>query len=75
MKLNEAVGLRIEELCKQRGITRYKLCANGGLSRQTICSLGEREGVLLSTIWDVCETLQITLAEFFDAPIFAEIQD
>lgn len=74
MKLNEAVALRVQELCKQRGITRYKLCADGGLSRQTICSLGEREGVMLSTIWDICETLQITLVEFFDSPIFTSVQ-
>ena len=73
MKLNEAVGLRVKELCDERGITRYKLCADGGMSRQTICSLGERDGVKLQTIWDICETLQITLIEFFDSPLFANV--
>lgn len=74
MKLNEAVDLRIKELCEQRGITRYKLCADGGLSRQTVCSLGVRDGVMLSTIWDICETLQITIVQFFDSPLFESIQ-
>lgn len=74
MKLNEAVDLRIKELCEQRGITRYKLCADGGLSRQTICSMGVREGVMLSTIWEICETLQITMVQFFDSPLFESIQ-
>ena len=36
MKLNEAIGQRIADLLKERGLTAYKLSRMGGVSKQFV---------------------------------------
>ncbi len=36
MKLNEAIGKRIADLMKERGLTAYKLSRMGGVSKQLV---------------------------------------
>ena len=77
MKLNEAVGKRILEYCKERQITPNKLCTMSGIIQSTVNSIfsGRSQNPKLKTIADLCDGLGITLKEFFDSPLFDNIED
>jgi transcriptional regulator with XRE-family HTH domain len=77
MRLVEAVGLRIENLLKERKMTRYKLAKNGGIPRQTIAAIvqAKNKTVSLNIIFQIADTLGITLTEFFDDPLFKEVTE
>lgn len=72
MNAKQAVAIRIQELCKERGITVNTLANMAGTSPSTIYSMlnakSKNPGVV--TIHQVCDGLEITLREFFDSPIF-----
>lgn len=69
MKLNDSVGKRIIEFCKERNITLNKLCTMSGVIQSTVNSIfsGRSQNPKLSTIQYLCEGLGITLKEFFDS--------
>lgn len=77
MKLYEAVGKRILEYCKDRNITPNKLCTISGVIQSTVNSIfsGRSQNPQLATIQFICEGLGITLKEFFDSPLFDNIED
>lgn len=75
MKLTEAVSLRIKDLCKSQGLTVYALAKLGGIEKNTLYQIGDCKDVMLSTIYSVCTTLNITIKDFFDSPVFTEIID
>ena len=77
MKLYEAVGKRILEYCKVRNITPNKLCTMSGIIQSTVNSIfsGRSQNPKLATIQFICEGLGITLKEFFDSPLFDNIED
>jgi transcriptional regulator with XRE-family HTH domain len=77
MRLVEAVGIRIENLLKERKMTRYKLAKNGGIPRQTVAEIvqAKNKTVSLNIIFQVADTLGITLKEFFDDPIFNDVTE
>lgn len=72
MNAKQAVAIRIQELCRERGITVNTLANMAGTSPSTIYSMlnakSKNPGVV--TIHQVCDGLEITLREFFDSPIF-----
>ena len=77
MKLSEAVGKRVENLLAERNMTQYQLYNNGGIPRSTISVAidGKYKTVKLDTIYQIVATLGITLKEFFDDPLFDEVED
>jgi transcriptional regulator with XRE-family HTH domain len=77
MRLVEAVGIRIENLLKERKMTRYKLAKNGGIPRQTVAEIvqAKNKTVSLNIIFQIADTLGITLKEFFDDPIFDDVTE
>ena len=77
MKLHKAVGERILEFCKQRDITPNKLCTMSGVIQSTVNSIfsGRSKNPKLATIQYLCEGLNISLKEFFDSPLFNDIED
>ena len=77
MKLTEAVGKRVEELITERKMTQYELGKKGGIPRSTICVTieGRYKTVKLDTIYQICATLGISLEEFFNSPLFNDIED
>ena len=76
MNAKQAVAVRIQELCKERGITVNTLANIAGTSPSTIYSmLNEKSNNPgLVTIHQVCDGLEISLREFFDSPIFDELE-
>lgn len=72
MKLNEAVACRIKELCKEYGITQYQLYLKTGVPQSTLsiimkCSYPSMK---LRIIYEICDGLEISLADFFASDLF-----
>lgn len=76
MKLYEAVGRRILEYCKDRNITPNKLCTMSGVIQSTVNSIfsGRSQNPKLPTIQYLCDGLGIKLKDFFDSPLFDNIE-
>lgn len=77
MKLHEAVTKRILEFCKERNITPNKLCTKSGIIQSTVNSIfsGRSKNPKLATIQYLCDGLEIPIKEFFDSPLFDELDD
>ena len=77
MKLNEAVARRIDEYCTERNITVNKLATLSGVIQSTVNSIftGRSKNPKLQTIVCLCDGLEISLKEFFDSPLFDDIDD
>lgn len=75
MQLNEAVSKRVSELLAQRGMTQYQLFSKSGVPKSTInniikCSY---DSVKLRIIHEICQGFQISMTEFFQSPLFDEV--
>lgn len=76
MNTKEAIALRIIELCKERNIAINALANSSGVSPSTVYSMlnekSQNPGVV--SIKKLCDGIDITLREFFDSPIFDDIE-
>ena len=72
MKLEDAVILRIEQLCLERGMSKYELFKMSGVPQSTLTSIKKKrcKSTRVSTIYELCEGFDISLAEFFSSPLF-----
>ena len=72
MKLNEAVAHRIKELCNERGITQYQLYLKTGVPQSTLSTIMKCSypSMKLRIIYEICDGLEIDLAEFFASDVF-----
>ena len=76
MQLSEAVQKRIINLWKERNITLNKLATNSGLSYSTVFSIfyGKSNSPKLATILHICEGFNIELTDFFNDPLFKDVE-
>ena len=76
MNAKQAVSARILELCKQRGIAINALANSAGISPSTIYSILNRKSMNpgIVTIKQICDGIDISLREFFDSPIFENLE-
>ena len=90
MIISEAIKLRIKELLKQNNISAYKLsyssgisasilsdCLRGKVKEPTISSIilrGKVKEPTISSIIHICEGLEIQLKDFFDSPLFLDVE-
>lgn len=76
MPLNQAVAARIKQLCQQRHLTQYALSCKSGVPQSTLSTVMKCAfpSVKLRIIYEICEGLEISLAEFFDCPLFEREQ-
>lgn len=74
VKLNEAVSLRLKELLSQHNMTQYQLFSKSGVPKSTINNIIQcaYDSVKLRIIHEICQGFQITIAEFFQSPLFDE---
>lgn len=78
MNVKEATAKRIEELCKKQGITYNRLANQCGVTPSTIYSIidsKKNKNITLSTTKKVCDGLDISLMQFFNSPIFENLDD
>lgn len=75
MHLNQAVSLRIEELLKEREMTQYQLFSKSGVPKSTLSNLMHcsYDSVKLRIIHEICQGFEISLSEFFQSPLFDEV--
>lgn len=76
MSVKDAVAQRIKGLCEQKGITPNSLANISGVTPSTVYSLLDpsRREISVSTVKKLCDGLDITLGEFFAAPLFDELE-
>lgn len=76
MNTKEAVAKRIVELCNARNIAPNTLANISGVSPSTVYSMlnekSQNPGVV--SLKKLCDGLEISLREFFDSPIFDDIE-
>ena len=77
MDLQEAIKLRIIQLCKERNITINKLSTLSGMQQSTVNSLinGSSKNPKMLTVLRLCLGLDIQLKDFFDDKIFLDLED
>ena len=76
MNTKEAVARRIVELCTQRGIAINSLANISGVAPSTVYSMLNRKsqnpGVV--SIKKLCDGLDISIRQFFDSPLFDDLE-
>ena len=72
MRIEDAVSIRIKELCEERGITVNALSYAAGMPRSTLKNIiyGKSKNPGIGTIQMICDALEISLVEFFDTENF-----
>lgn len=75
MDLSQAVRIRITNLIEERNINVSKLSTMAGISRSTLSKFlaGKRKIIRLDMIEYICEGLNMKLKDFFNDPIFDNI--
>lgn len=75
MHLNQAVALRLKELLAQRKMTQYQLFMLSGVPKSTISNIlhCSYDSVKLRIIHEICQGFQISITEFFQSPLFDEV--
>ena len=76
MSIGVAVKERILELCMERGITINKLGTISGVTQSTINNIvsGRNNSTTIATIKKLCDGLDISVIEFFNADIFGNLE-
>ncbi len=76
MDIGEAVKARILQLCRERSISVNKLCTMSGVTQSTVNNIisGRNHSVTVSTLQKLCDGLGISMAEFFQADCFRDIE-
>ena len=76
MRIGEAVRLRIIELCEERKITVNRLSTQCGITQSTLANItvGRNQSTTVYTVKKICDGLEITIGEFFDSPLFSDLE-
>lgn len=76
MTLSEAMRKRIKKLLIQNDMNIWALCNRTGIPASTLSYFmsGKRELINLKTLLHVCEGFEMELKEFFDDPIFKDVE-
>lgn len=76
MRVNEAVRLRILDLCRQHNITLNKLSTICGITQSTLNNIisGRNTTTTVSTIQKICDGLEITILDFFSSSLFDNLE-
>ncbi len=77
MSLAEAIKIRMINLMKEKGFSQYDFYTKGGIAKSTVSQVlnGTRERVAIKTLYEMISTMEVTLKDFFDDPIFNDISD
>ncbi len=78
MTLSDAVRKRLAALMEEKGLHQYDFFSKGGMARSTVSQIlsgARKKEIAVSTIYEMCCVMGITLGEFFSDPIFDEVTD
>lgn len=76
MQLSEAIKIRIKQLADNSNLTLYSLAVNSGIPTSTLNDFfrGKVELPRIDNILHICEGLNLELKDFFDDPIFKDVE-
>ena len=76
MGVQEAVVMRFMEILNKRNMRANELANLSGITPSTVYSMFDerRKELTINVIKKLCDGLDITLGEFFSAPIFNELE-
>ena len=75
MDITTAVRKRILALCQERKITTNKLGTICGITQSTLKNImSGRNGATLITLKKICDGLEISIVEFFNADDFLALE-
>lgn len=76
MNITEGVKKRFDELCYQKGLNYCKLASISGVPYTTVKSIfyNQSKNPGIATIKKLCDGLEITITEFFDADCFKNLE-
>ena len=76
MTIGEAVRLRILDLCRKNLVTVNGLSLKCGITQSTLSNiiLGKNKNPQINTIKKICDGLEITIQDFFNSPIFDNLE-
>ena len=77
MKLNEAIAKRLSAILEEKKLTPYAVAQLGGIDKQIVYAVVkcEYKKVSTDTVYQIAETLGMSLGEFFSDSIFKDITD
>mgnify|MGYP000092308295 FL=1 len=77
MTLSDAVRKRIKNLLKENNMNIWSLYKSTGVSASTLTYFinQERGLITLKTLLHICEGFNIELKEFFDDPLFEDVEE
>lgn len=72
LKFSKAISLRLKELLKNQHITQQQFRKDAGVSKSTFKDLmnARYNTINLVTLKDIIRTLNISISNFFDSPLF-----
>ena len=76
MTVKEAVVARFSEILKERNMRLNELANLSGITPSTVYSMMDerRKEITINVIKKLCDGLDMTLGEFFSAPVFDELE-
>ena len=76
MTVKDAVAARFQELMKERNIKTNELATRSGITPSSVYSMLDprRKEVSVNLVKKLCDGLDMTLGEFFSAPMFDELE-
>lgn len=77
MNISYIISKRVREILKDKELTQYQLEMLSGISHSTIsCLMNNRyNAVNLKTLFIIIQALNITVLEFFDNPLFLNLDN
>ena len=76
MTIGDAVAKRILALCKARNLTVNKLATISGITQSTLNNIVSKRNhsTTVSTLQKICDGLGITIFDFFNDPLFENLE-
>jgi transcriptional regulator with XRE-family HTH domain len=76
MQLSDAMKIRIKKLADENNLTLYSLAVESGIPTSTLNDFFRGKVGLprLDNILHICEGLNIELKDFFDDPVFKDVE-
>lgn len=76
MAAKEAVAVRFNEILRQRRMRPNELATRSGVTPSSVYSMLDprRKEVSVNLVKKLCDGLDMTLGEFFSAPVFDELE-
>ena len=72
MNIATASAKRISQLIEKNNLTQYRLAKEILISQNAMSSIvnGKNKSINTSTVFLICKALNISVAEFYDDPVF-----